>query len=84
MEKKGDIKDFSMAEGGYGLCLFDMKRYCGRVFPEGIFKYGQQFEIKKGDMITMELDLTKSKGILKFTFNADLKDPKSEKTLSIF
>ena len=28
----------------------------------GTFKYGKQFKIKQGDMITMELDLTKEKG----------------------
>ena len=78
MRRRGNIQDFSMIGGGYGLYIRNMGKYYGRMYPtypaKDTFKYGKQFEMKRGDMITMELDLTKEKGILRFTIYAQLKN----------
>ena len=66
------IEDFSAIPGGFGLYLFDMFRYYEQRLA-GKFEYGKQYEIKHGDIITMELDLTKEKGILSFVIYAELR-----------
>ena len=80
-KRKGNIRIFAFSEGGYGLYLVNMYRYLESVCSKGYFKYGKQLKIKQGDMITMQLDLTEKNGVLRFTFNADLNDPKSHETL---
>ena len=49
------------------------KYYENSFFSSDIFKYGEQFQIKKDDIITMELDLTKDKGVLSFVFDSEFK-----------
>ena len=73
-KKKGNVKDFSIITGGYGLYLNNMGRYHGSWFPTDAFEYGKQFELGQGDMVTMELDLTKETGILRFTIHSQLKN----------
>ena len=79
IKEKGGIRDFSVELGGYGLYLSSMRKYAGEyslLYAGGgssIFGYGQRFRFKKNDMITMELDLTKQKGVLSFTFHAEYK-----------
>lgn len=80
-EKKGEILDFSLATNkGYGLYIFDMRKYSEEV-SWNPFQYGNQFEFKKGDVITMELDLTNDKGQLKFQFHSERIASKSSKPL---
>ena len=74
---EGNISDFSCINGGYGLYLSNMGIYYNELF-QGTFEYGDQFVFKEGDMITMELDLTKEKGILSFIFHADIDSSSTE------
>ena len=69
VERAGKIRDFSSSKGGYGLFLSDMRKYLDD-YNARVFEYAQQFEVKENDIITMELDLTKDKGVLTFTFHS--------------
>ena len=69
-----NFRDFSLKIGAYGLYFHDMSKYLEHSSDEqDIFKYGEQFIIKNGDTITMELDLTKELGVLSFIFDCKMK-----------
>ena len=67
------VQDFSSIPGGYGLFLHDMRKFYGS-WELGYFEYSEQFNLKGDDVISMELDLTKEKGVLSFIFHSKLID----------
>ena len=66
------MADFSDISGGYGLYLRNMTKYSEK-YTAIPYEYGEQYEVQKEDMITMQLDLTRDKGILSVEFHAKLK-----------
>ena len=85
IRRNKNITDFSDLQGGYGLYLSNMGKYFGPVGNYSVrtyFDYGSQYKLKEGDTIKMELDLTKEKGILRFTFDAQLNETQTDKEIS--
>ena len=71
--RKSRIQSFCAEKGGFGLFLLNMGRYFEKDLNHDKFEYGQQFELTHNDIIEMELDLTKERGILSFEFHGKVK-----------
>ena len=78
-----NIVDFSIEKGGFGLYLKNMLMYhAGNFWNTTTFEYGKQFNFKRNDIITMQLDLTGAKGILSLTTDADIEESNDANALS--